>query len=129
MAFEVEQQVITFRGKLEQKIFSLEQTVHDLRLKIDDLNEKLKVEIDEKINLSAALKRESELVQSFKDPEGMSAFRLVLQDMEAGIMELQREKKKQIEAMNNSLLLMEGMDKVQNITIDDYNLRLEQKQS
>ena len=88
MAFEVEQQVITFRGKLEQKIFSLEQTVHDLRLQIDDLNEKLRIEIDEKISLSAALKRESELVQSFKDPEGMSAFRLVLQDMEAGIMEL-----------------------------------------
>jgi len=27
--------------------------------------------------------------------------------------------------MNQSLLLMEGMDKAQNITIDDYNLRLE----
>ena len=127
MAFEVEQHVITFRGKQDQRIFSLEQTVTDLRLQIDDLQFKLKSEVDEKIKLAETLKRESDLVESFKDPEGMSAFRLVLQDMEAGIMALQREKQFQYETMNQSILLMEGMDKAQNSTIDECNVRLEQK--
>ena len=57
----------------------------------------------EKVQLKLELKKESDLVQSFKDPEGMTAFRLVLQDMEAGIKALSKEKQAQYEAMNQSL--------------------------
>ena len=81
----------------------------------------------EKVNLQLELKKEGELIQSFKDPEGMTAFRLVLQDMEAGIKALQKEKKAQYEAMNQSLKLMEGLEKASNISIEDHNHKLEQK--
>jgi len=47
----------------------------------------------ENYNVKHALKKESDLIQSFKDPEGMSGFRLVLQDMEADVKYLANEKK------------------------------------
>ena len=48
--------------------------------------------MSDKVLLQIKLKTESDLVESFRDPEGMTAFRLVLQDMETGIKALSKEK-------------------------------------
>ena len=89
----VEQQVALFRGNLEQKIFGLKRLVGELREEIEKLNSKVSDVNSENYEVKQALQKESELIQSFKDPEGMSGFRLVLQNMESDIKFLSNEKK------------------------------------
>jgi cell division protein FtsB len=74
----VEQQVALFRGNLEQKIFGLKRLVAELKEEIEKLNTKLADVNTENYDVKQALQKESELIQSFKDPEGMSGFRVVL---------------------------------------------------
>lgn len=89
----VEHQVALFRGNLEQKIFGLKRLVGELREEIEKLNSKVSDVNSENYEVKQALQKESELIQSFKDPEGMSGFRLVLQNMESDIKFLSNEKK------------------------------------
>lgn len=89
----VEHQVALFRGNLEQKIFGLKRLVGELREEIEKLNSKVSDLNSENYEVKQALQKESELIQSFKDPEGMSGFRLVLQNMESDIKFLSNEKK------------------------------------
>ena len=95
----VEHQVALFRGNLEQKIFGLKRLVAELKEEIEKLNAKIADVNVENFQVKQALAKESELIQSFKDPEGMSGFRLVLQDMESDIKFLSNEKKSQYERM------------------------------
>ena len=65
----------------------------ELREEIEKLNSKVSDVNSENYEVKQALQKESELIQSFKDPEGMSGFRLVLQNMESDIKFLSNEKK------------------------------------
>ena len=68
----VEQRVSLFRSKYEQKIYGLNCLIEDLRQQIAKLQDKNQHKKDEIHTLKHKLQQETELIQSFKDPEGMS---------------------------------------------------------
>ena len=65
--------------------------------------------MEEIYELKQKLKEETDLITSFKDPDGMQKFRVVLQDMENDIKYLSKEKELQYKSMRQSLRLMEDM--------------------
>lgn len=101
---------MAFESRLRHQNLQLQYKNDSLYERIEELESQVKNQNEKIFELKSKLKEESQKLQSFKDPEGCTDLRVILQDFEHNIKNLHKEKEIQYKNMRLSLRLLETME-------------------
>ena len=107
----VASEVKKFKDAKDRQIFAQKKYISQVEAKLATHSDTIAEQQSELHELGARIKQQSEWFEALRDPNGLTSFRHLCEEMDQSISQITTQKSIQLKALDNSLRMMQTCEK------------------